>query len=253
MQLTPSAVARHVRIKLYEIAGRPIATDYREELFRDLQLYAGSQRLGRILEIGPKDGRDTKRLAGLVPDSLTVVDLPQREQANEQWLAELREVFPPLDYVSANIMYDQAILNSEPFDCVWCTGVLYHNPEQLRMVRLLFDCLAPSGILVIESATTRIKGLQKRSCVEVVYPPSQEYARRYHISQNITHVPSRRALQSWLEMVGFRGIQRSACHRRVGHALARHRAAFLCRRPVTDAGAEYYAIGGEGYPVGRAL
>src|SRR3989442_11286959 len=33
----------------------------------------------------------------------------------------------------------------EPFDVVWCTGVLYHNPEQLRMVRRLSDLLKPGG------------------------------------------------------------------------------------------------------------
>ena len=33
---------------------------------------------------------------------------------------------------------------------MWCTGVLYHNPEQLRFVRQLFDLTAPGGHLVLE-------------------------------------------------------------------------------------------------------
>ncbi|MBT7665825.1 MAG: hypothetical protein HN608_12970, partial [Rhodospirillaceae bacterium] len=40
-----------------------------------------------------------------------------------------------------------------PFDLIWCTGVLYHNPEQLRMIARLFDWTAAGGHLVLETAT----------------------------------------------------------------------------------------------------
>jgi len=45
--------------------------------------------MARILEIGPKDGRDTRRLLELEPDELVLVDLPRMKETNERWLREL--------------------------------------------------------------------------------------------------------------------------------------------------------------------
>src|SRR5205807_1137187 len=117
--------------------------DYREMLFEDLRRYVGDTRMARILEIGPKDGRDTRRL------------------------------------------------------------------------------------LELESATIRRRWLRHANCVEIIYPPSDEAERKYHLSPNITHLPSARAVESWLAMVGFERISRSDCHRKSSAALARHRVAYL--------------------------
>ena len=43
-------------------------------------------------------------------------------------------------------MYDPVVKQLERFDCVWCTGVLYHNPEQLRMIKKLCDLLGLEDI-----------------------------------------------------------------------------------------------------------
>ena len=64
-------------------------------------------------------------------------------------------------------MCDSTCATLEPFDVVWCTEVLYHNPKQLRMVKLLFDLVHKSGILVIESATARRRNLRDENCVEI--------------------------------------------------------------------------------------
>jgi len=108
-------------------------------------------------------------------------------------------------------------------------------------------------VLVLESATTRNPRLRAANCVEIVYPPSDELKRRYHISANITHLPSARALAAWMEMVGFESITASTCHRRVSRALARARAALIGTRPVTPRSTVYYALGeADGYEIGRA-
>jgi SAM-dependent methyltransferase len=232
--------------------GRGNRPDYRTELFQDLLHYANGSPLRRLLEIGPKDGKDTERLLSLGPDNLTLVDLPGFEEQNSVWLSSLAS--PVIEYHSANFMYDAGIASLEKFDCIWCTGVLYHNPEQLRMIKKLYDLLNPGGVLVIESATTRQTGLRDRACVEIVYPPSDEYKRRYHISKNVTHLPSRQALKAWLGMVGFEDVQYSQCHRKRSAALARARAAFICRKPTQQQAGQYYAHGiGEGYDIGKAL
>jgi SAM-dependent methyltransferase len=244
-------VIRRVARAARRAVGWPAAPDYRTLLFEELRAYLAARRPSRILEIGPKDGLDTRRLLTLEPKRLTLVDLPRAEAANLRWLAEIRS--PAIEYISANLMYSDVVRALPAHDLVWCTGVLYHNPEQLRMVRLLYDLLEPGGVLVLESATTRNPRLRDASCVEIVYPPSDELKRRYHISANITHLPSARALAAWMQMVGFDDIAASTSHRRVSRALARARAAFIATRPIAPRSTVYYALGQEeGYEIGRA-
>lgn len=142
------------------LLGAPPAADYRAYLFEELVAYLGGRRPARILEIGPKDGLDTPRLFGLEPERLVLLDLPRLEASNQVWLSRLDT--SRIEYVSANVMYSTVVNALEPFDVVWCPGVLYHNPEQLRMVRRLADLLKPGGVLVLESATTRRRRLRGR-------------------------------------------------------------------------------------------
>jgi SAM-dependent methyltransferase len=228
------------------------SVDYREYLFHELRDYLKEVRPKRILEIGPRDGKDTIRLLTLEPDSLVIIDLPGMEESNALWLNCLNS--KRIEYLSANFMYAKELAHLEPFDCIWCTGVLYHNPEQLRMIRKLYDFLKAQGVLVIESATIRRRELRDYQCVEIIYPASPEYKRKYHVSQNVTHLPSASAMKAWLKMVGFHDVQRSNCHKKQSAGLARDRAAFICRKRASDSGGMYYATVSEGkYLVGKAL
>jgi SAM-dependent methyltransferase len=242
-------VLRGVRRRLL---GGPPPGDYRAYLFEELVAYLDGRRPKRVLEIGPKDGADTRRLLELDPERLTLLDLPRLEASNRVWLDRIGS--SRIEYVSANLMYSDAVSRLEPFDVVWCTGVLYHNPEQLRMVRRLADLVKPGGVLVLESATTRRSRLRAANCVEVLYPPSESVKRKYHVSMNITHLPSARAIESWLAMVGLERIVRATCHRRVSRDLALARAAYLATRPLAPGAALYYALAeGEGYEIGKSL
>ena len=229
--------------------GKP---DYREYLFRDFTDYLDGRTPRRILEIGPKDGQDSARLMTLKPDRLVLIDLPAMASQSRTWLATLDP--SRIEYISANLMYSPEVDRLEPFDCIWCTGVLYHNPEQLRMIRRLYDKLVPGGVLVLESATVRARSLRAANCVQIVYPPSAALKRKYHISANITHLPSARAIESWLSMVGFERIRLSICHRKVSRPLARTRAAYLATKPVDGEGGRYYTLSdGQGFVIGRSL
>ena len=53
------------------------------------------------------------------------------------------------------------------FDLIYFTGVLYHNPEQLRFIQKLYDKLNYGGVLVLESATTRKRKLINENVVEI--------------------------------------------------------------------------------------
>src|SRR5262245_53229669 len=120
--------------------------NYRERLFHEMLDYTSGSPT-RVLEIGPKDGEDTRRLKSL--GHVTTIDLPGVGEPS----------------IVGNILYDD-VLNGATFDLVWCTGVLYHNPEQLRFITRLFDALTPGGTIVLESATTRKWLLRYRNVVE---------------------------------------------------------------------------------------
>lgn len=223
--------------------------DYRALLFEDLKRRLGATKPRRILEIGPRDGEDTRRLATLGADEIVLVDLPNQKDRIDKWLPKLAGA--PVTLKLGNIMYDRAFDTVAPFDVVWCTGVLYHNPEQLRFVRQLFDLTAPGGLLVLETATARLPGLRNKNCVEIWYPPDKPKSLSYHLSVNVTHLPSIKAVESWLAMVGFTETDLSACHRKVLWLLAATRGAWVSRRPAQGEVGTYYAHTGGDFPIGR--
>ncbi len=130
-----------------------------------------------------------------------MLDLPEKDDLVQRWLAEI-EAIAPTRYVTGNLMYLSADELAElgTFDLIWCLGVVYHNVEQLRLLRRLFHLARPNGLVVIESATTRSRRLAKLNAVEVHWPDL------YRGQRTITHLPSRQALKSWLEMVGFTDV-----------------------------------------------
>jgi SAM-dependent methyltransferase len=150
-------------------------------------------RGGRILEVGPKHGEDSQLLAALEPSELVLIELPEKRELVGRWLPAL-ERRCPTRYVEANLLYMEpseiAALGS--FELVWCLGVIYHNVEQLRLVRRLFNLCATDGALVLESSTTRTRALANRNVVEIHWPE------QYRHTPTITHHPSRLALKSWL-------------------------------------------------------
>jgi len=182
---------------------------------------------GRILEIGPKHGLDTRLLATLEPRELVTVDLPEKGDTIASWLGEI----PGARHIEANVLYlsdsERAALGR--FDVVWCLGVLYHNVEQLRLLRRLYELTAEGGIVVVESSTTRNRLLAGRNVVELHWPDT------YRGVPTITHLPTRRAIASWLEMVGFTDVRIRDVYSR---GLRRQRAVLTGRR---DSAASAYA------------
>ena len=152
----------------------------------------------RILEIGPKHGLDSLLLAALSPSELVLVDLPEKEAMVKEWIPKVSSKCTTT-YLEGNILYltQEQYEQLGTFDLIWCLGVLYHNAEQLRLIKRLFDLCNVNGYVVIESATTRDKKLEKLNVVEICWPET------YRNVQTITHLPSRLAVKSWLEMAGF--------------------------------------------------
>jgi SAM-dependent methyltransferase len=182
--------------RLHEARGRIVFEHLHRSGFLDR--FAGK----RILEIGPKHGEDSRLLAALQPSELVLLDLPEKLDQVAGWLPAV-EAICPTRFVTGNLLYLAEGQRAElgAFDLVWCLGVVYHNVEQLRLLRRLFHLTAPEGAVVIESATTRDTSLADKNVVEVHWPEL------YRGQRTITHLPSRLALKSWLEMVGYADVR----------------------------------------------
>lgn len=179
-----------------------------------------------------------------------IVDLANQKSTIDGWLPSLAGV--NIELIIGNFMYDESFNHIEPFDVVWCTGVLYHNPEQLRFIRQLFDVTNSNGLLVIETATARRTATVNENCVEIWYPPDRTASSKVHLAPNITHLPSARAVESWLQMIGFSDVERSLCHRRVSRSLAATRVAYVAGRKREAEIGIYYGGRGHRFPIGRA-
>ena len=121
------------------------------------------------------------------------------------------------------------------FRLIWCTGVLYHNAEQLRFLRKLFNLLEDDGYLVLESATLSLsKKLRQGNYVEIFYPQT------YRNTGKITHLPSAGAIKCWIQMVGFAHIIDSNCYRKDNKDLIGQRYSCICQKTTNSTAGKYY-------------
>ena len=206
---------------------------YRYYLFEDLKQTYGVEKFNnkKILEIGPKDGEDSLRLESLKPKSITLIELPVVKNAdhhlnkyyNEYLKPNLKKLKIEYNLIFANFHY---MSNSEynslgKFDLIWCTGVLYHNPEQLRMLKKLYNLLETEGVLVLETSTTRNNSIQNEKVVEIT--TNGQY-----------HFPTKKSLNQMLYMCGFDEIIESNCFNFENYNKKAIRVAVFAKKNKTD-------------------
>ncbi len=181
---------------------------YRQTFFEQLKKELKNINLDnlKILEIGPKDGLDSIRLQTLKPKEIIFIDLPEKNQ-NLKWMDKIN---CKTKLIQENIMYmnDESIKKLGKFKIIYCLGVLYHNPEQLRMIKKLYNLLEVGGLLCLESAVIRdLKyKFNKDSIVKIYFP------KKYRNTRSITHLPNKNAINSWLKMSGFEKIKEIQCY-----------------------------------------
>lgn len=208
---------------------------YRKYLFEDLNKYYKKETFqnSRILEIGPKDGEDTQRLLSFNPKELILFDLPDKSDEIKNWKSLIRKQDK---LVIDNFMYlSKEVFNSlGKFDLIYFTGVLYHNPEQLRFLNKLYEKLNMGGVLVLETATIRNLFLRKLNIVQIWYPKT------YRNTTTISHLPSKKAVISWLEMVGFGSIKISNCYDEENFNVRANRMALIAEKKKDKLQQVYY-------------
>lgn len=208
---------------------------YRAYLFQELVSIYGLDHFKnkRLLEIGPKEGDDTKRLLNLLPSEYILFDLPDKKDDHKNWIHLLNK--------NNKLLIDNFLYISKEeyeklgkFDLIYFTGVLYHNPEQLRFIKKLYDKLNNGGILVLETATVRNLFLKNKNVVEVWYPNT------YRNTSTITHLPSKKAVLSWLRMVGFEKVYESNCYSHENYNIKDIRFACIAEKTLDSTTEKYY-------------
>lgn len=188
-----------------------IRNPYRYYLFEELITVYGDNFFAnkRILEIGPKDGEDTLRLDTLNPSEIILNDLEEIKNSSHPinnfykdfLLPNLEKIKSNYKFVFGNINYlkKEELDNLGKFDLIWFTGIIYHIPEQIRILRKLYNILNIDGVLVLETSTTRNKKLIKQEAIEIANNGSYFF-------------PSRKAIITMLNLVGYKNIVISKCY-----------------------------------------
>lgn len=113
-----------------------------------------------------------------------------------------------------NIMYEDTS-NLQKYDVILCNGVLYHNAEQLKLLRKLYKLLNTNGILMLESAICRNPLFYNGSCIEVNATGEQGGRRDAVLSEpekdilknnsnsTMTFLPTYKAVKNMVLLVGF--------------------------------------------------
>jgi len=188
----------------FKLFNKPTSKDtlqYRDYLHRELlEIYGDNYfQNKRILEIGPRDGEDSFRIEDFNPSEYVLIDLPDKEEINLKWLNNLKSNHK---FIQTNFLYmtQEDYESLGKFDLIYFTGVLYHNPEQLRFIQKLYDKLNYGGVLVFESATTRKRKFINENVVEIHYPKT------YRDTTTVSHLPSKKQLLAgfkWRDLKRF--------------------------------------------------
>lgn len=153
-----------------------------------------------VLEVGPKHGLHTRLVDAHGPKSITLVELEEKRGMTSAWLKDIK---------SPTEVFYQDLLRfntGKRFGLILLAGIIYHNTEQLRLLKKVWALGAPGCKLVFESATTRTPALQALNVIEVHWP------RSYRDTGTVKFLPSKQACVSMLEMAGWRVLDTSDRH-----------------------------------------
>ena len=96
-------------LKIYRKLLKIKIINYRVELFNEFKEYLLKNRIEinnkSILEIGSKDGEDSRRLLSLKISELHMVDLPGGLQNDQQWFLNLSKEYNNIKSKYANIVF----------------------------------------------------------------------------------------------------------------------------------------------------
>ena len=151
-----------------------------------------------VLEVGPKHGMHTKLFDELGAASFTLIELPEKRN-QQHWIKDIK--------APVKVFYEDLLridfsgpTTGNTFDVILFCGVIYHNTEQLRLLKKLRTVVHSDTVLVFESSTTRSDDLIDKNVIEVHWP------KPYRDTKTVIFYPSKQACRSLLEMAGWKVI-----------------------------------------------
>ncbi len=147
----------------------------------------------RILDIGASNGYYMFRMAASNPG--LVLGLEPQSAFFCQYLTVQKYLNQP-NVACLPATYEEMPKLAGCFDLVFCMGILYHRRSPLDMLKEIYDCLKPSGTLVLENLV--LEG-NNHLCLF----PEDRYAKM----RNVYFIPDLSVMESWLSRAGFKSIQ----------------------------------------------
>lgn len=153
-----------------------------------------------VLEIGPKHGLHTRLIDVHGPRSITCVDLPSKREHVQPWMDKLTV---PHEFTFSDFL---RFKTDKKFGLIMFAGVLYHNVEQVRMLKKLRSMAKPECHMIFESSCTRTDEFRNKNVIEVHWPD------RFRGVETIIFMPSKSACKSMLEVAGWQCVEDSDSH-----------------------------------------
>ena len=120
------------------------------------------------------------------------------------------------------------------FDSIFCMGIIYHHPNPIEIMQLLYLALKPGGLLVLESIIIPGEG-------SLCLFPQDRYAKM----RNVWFVPTQTALKNFLKRTKFIDVQIIATNKHEPHE---QRATFWNPGPSYESFIQNQNLTVEGHP-----
>lgn len=177
----------------FDVLGTAIDSEWRSSRKWDrLVPHLDSLENKRVCDVGCGNGYYMFRAAAQNPSLLLGIDPSEKFFLQFYFLQHFIR-HPALQFEMLGVEHLTAF--PQFFDVVLCLGIIYHQRHPLKMLKEVFDSLAPGGQAMIESM-----GLPGDDCL-ALSPPG-----RYAKAKNVYFVPTGACLVSWMQRVGFKDV-----------------------------------------------
>jgi SAM-dependent methyltransferase len=144
----------------------------------------------KVLELGGGSGTVAARIAGLLGQAVTGIDVSKRG------VQRLKQ--RGIDGIVADVD-DSIPIEDRSYDVVWCTDLIEHVASPMRLLNAIHRVLKPSETLLLSTPNSayfgfRLLHLLGRTCSEIQHP--------HHV-----HFFSLRMLVELLETTGFETVE----------------------------------------------